>query len=340
MRFGPESLDRVEGRILGHNVTDPEGRRLLRKGRRLDADDVALLRELGRRTVYVASPEPDDVDEDAAAERVTRAVVSPKAVRFSGPRTGRVNVHADARGVLRVDVDRLRVLNELDGVTLATLPHQSDVAEGRMIATTKILPYALPEEVVGRAESVGGEAPVLRLDPLPSRSVALLVHGTEGSREKTLSSFESALRQRLETLGSRLERVEFVGGSEEDAEENLAAALRRLVNEGHDLLILAGETAVQDRHDLSPRAVEKAGGQVLCYGAPVDPGNLLLLAELERTPVLGAPGCARSPKRNIVDLVLPRLLLGDRLERPDIVAMGHGGLLEDVPERPLPRSRL
>ena len=106
------------------------------------------------------------------------------------------------------------------------------------------------------------------------------------------------------------------------------------------MLILAGETAIMDRLDIAPRAIERAGGSIECFGAPVDPGNLLLLAECDGVPVLGAPGCARSPKANIVDLVLPRLLAGDRLTRRDIAAWGHGGLLEDVPERPLPRSWL
>ncbi|MYC11447.1 MAG: hypothetical protein F4X59_15160 [Holophagales bacterium] len=121
--------------------------------------------------------------------------------------------------------------------------------------------------------------------------------------------------------------------------EELAATAAELAPDV-DLLILAGETAIQDRHDLAPTAIEAGGGSVICYGAPVDPGNLLLLAELDGTPVLGAPGCARSPKRNIVDLVLPRLLVGDRLTRRDITSLGHGGLLEDVPERPLPRRRI
>lgn len=95
-----------------------------------------------------------------------------------------------------------------------------------------------------------------------------------------------------------------------------------------------------DRYDIAPRAIERAGGEVTCFGAPVDPGNLLMLAYLEGVPVLGAPGCARSPKVNVIDWVLPRLLVGDRLTESDIVALGHGGLLEDTPLRPMPRSAL
>jgi molybdenum cofactor cytidylyltransferase len=104
------------------------------------------------------------------------------------------------------------------------------------------------------------------------------------------------------------------------------------------LIILAGETAIMDRYDIAPRAVERAGGKIETVGAPVDPGNLLMLAYLDGVPVLGAPGCVRSPKTNVVDWVLPRLLAGDRLSHIDIVALGHGGLLDDIPERPVPRK--
>jgi molybdenum cofactor cytidylyltransferase len=110
------------------------------------------------------------------------------------------------------------------------------------------------------------------------------------------------------------------------------------VNSGAGLVLLAGETAIVDRHDIAPRALERAGGEVVCFGAPVDPGNLLLLGRLYGVAVVGAPGCARSPRENVVDAVLPRLLAGDRLTHADVVALGHGGLLEDVPERGAPRS--
>jgi molybdenum cofactor cytidylyltransferase len=104
------------------------------------------------------------------------------------------------------------------------------------------------------------------------------------------------------------------------------------------MIVLAGETAIMDSHDIVPRAVVRAGGHIESVGAPVDPGNLLMLAYIDDVPIVGAPGCARSRKVNIVDWILPRLLAGDRLTRRDIVALGHGGLLQDVPERGMPRE--
>jgi molybdenum cofactor cytidylyltransferase len=170
--------------------------------------------------------------------------------------------------------------------------------------------------------------------------VGLILSGSRGAREKVEASFANALAQRLDALGSHLERTDYASIDEEGGEDRLVELLREHRRAGYELLVLAGETAIQDRHDIAPRAVERAGGRVECFGAPVDPGNLLLLAELDGVSVLGAPGCARSPKTNIIDLLLPRLLVGDRLSRADVAAFGHGGLLEDVPERPLPRSRV
>lgn len=340
MRFGPISLDEAEGKILGHHIAGPDGRRAFRKGKPLTAEDVAELRALGRTMVYVAELEPGDVDEDTAALRLGQAVMG-GGLRLSGPATGRTNLYADGLGLLRIDVARLDRLNRLDGVTLATLPMNTAVREGKMVATLKIMPYALPERVVQAAEGIATEGgPLLYLDLLGSRRVGLILSGSPAAQERIIRSFDAPLRQRLEGLGATIDLVAFVAQEEEGGEAELARTIEQQRAAGMDLIILAGETAIMDRYDIAPRAVEAAGGEVTCFGAPVDPGNLLMMAYLGSLPILGAPGCARSPKENIVDILLPRLLAGDRLEQADIVQLGHGGLLEDVPERPMPRSRL
>lgn len=330
----------AKGKILGHNIAGPDGRRAFRKGKPLTAADVETLRQLGRITVYVAEMEADDVDEDKAARRIALAAQG-QGLRLSGPSTGRTNLYATTLGLMRVDVARLIQLNACAGVTLATLPTNTAIKEGKMVATMKILPYAIAETTVRRAEEIAGAgAPLLRVDALQSRAVGLILSGSPSARERIVGSFETALRQRLEALGSTITSVDFVSLEEESGESDLVETVQQQVAAGLDMIILAGETAIMDRCDIAPRAVERAGGEVTCFGAPVDPGNLLMLAYLDRVPVLGAPGCARSPKDNIVDLVLPRLLAGDHLTQADIIAFGHGGLLEDVPERPMPRSRL
>jgi molybdenum cofactor cytidylyltransferase len=340
MRFGPVPLEQAEGHILGHNVTGDGGHRLLRKGRPLTAHDIAKLRELGRRVIYVAIPEAGDVDEDSAALRVSRAVVG-DGIRLQGPSTGRVNLYATTVGVVRVDVAALGRLNGHDGITLATLADGSAVGEGKTVGTTKVLPYAVPEIEVRAVEAeAAGRAAILRVDALSPRRAGLVLAGSRGAEERVVSGFRGGLEPRLHALGSTLEQIDYVVLEEESGAEALGEAIERQLGAGIEIVLLAGETAIMDRHDIAPRAVELAGGEVVCFGAPVDPGNLLMLGYVGSVPVIGAPGCARSPKRNIVDLVLPRLLVGERLDRRDIVAMGHGGLLEDVPERPMPRSRI
>ncbi len=340
MKFGPVPIDQAEGKILGHNIAGPDGRRALRKGKALSAEDIATLRDLGREMVYVAELEASDTDEDEAARRVTEAVRG-RHLRTSGPTKGRCNLYATELGILRVDADRLRRLNSQLGITLATLPTHTPVATGRMVGTVKVIPYGVAETRVAAVEAISAEnGPLLHVDPLPKRRVAVILSGSTSAQTRITTSFDPPLRSRIERLGSSIERIDFVALEDATGEADLTVKLRQQVAAGVDLVILAGETAIMDMDDIAPRAIVAAGGIVTCFGAPVDPGNLLMLAYLGRVPVLGAPGCARSPKANIVDAVLPRLLVGDRLTQADIVALGHGGLMEDVPERPFPRSRV
>jgi len=339
-RFGPVPVLEAEGKILGHNVAGRDGRLVLRKGRALSAEDVALLQQVGRVSVYVAEPGPDDLDEDTAARRIAQAAMGP-GLRLVGPSSARANLVATVLGVLRVDPARLARLNSAEGVAVATLFGHRPVREGQVVATVKVLPFALPEDVVRGAEGVAAEGgPLLHVTPLSSRPVSLILCGSASAGERVTRDFEPALRTRIERLGSFLRTTQYVPLEDEAGEAALTEALGREVAGGAALLLLAGETAIVDRHDIAPRAIERAGGEVVAFGAPVDPGQLLLFARMGEVPLLGAPGCARSAKDNVLDLLLPRLLAGDRLERADLVALGHGGLLEDVKERGAPRDEV
>ncbi len=335
MKFGPVLLAEAEGKVLGHNIAGPDGRRALRKGKALTTEDVTWLRDIGRKMVYVAELETGDVEENEAAARVAQAVIG-DGVRLSGPAAGRMNLMATGLGVLQVEVAKLVRLNACSGITLATLPTHTAVPRGKMVGTVKILPFAVPETAVRQAEAVG---PLLQVTPLQAKSAVLILSGSPSARERIVEGFDPPVRTRLAALNASLQAVEFVPLEDEQDERKLADVIQTW-GQKVELVILAGETAVMDRYDMAPRAIERAGGTVTCFGAPVDPGNLLLLAYLGRVPILGAPGCVRSLKANIVDWVLPRLLVGDYLTHADIFALGHGGLLEDVPERPLPRSRV
>lgn len=336
MRFALVPLEEAIGHILGHNVAGADGRRVLRKGRVLTNGDVEVLGEIGRTHIHVAILDPDDIDENQAAHTIATTIKGDH-IRLSGATTGRVNLYANLLGVVRIDQTRLLQLNRLDGVTLATLPTNMPVRAGKMVATLKIIPYAIPDAIVKATQAIGT---IVTLSPLAPKTVTMILSGFPTAADRIVRSFDNALRPRIEALGSTLNQIDFVSLEDEHGEQRLASAIEQHKSNGSELIILAGETAIMDRHDITPCAVERAGGEIIAFGAPVDPGNLLMVGQVGDTPILGAPGCARSPKDNIVDLMLPRLLAGDKLTHDDIVALGHGGLLEDVPERPLPRSRL
>ena len=337
MKFGPVPLSEARDKILGHNIAAANGQRLLRKGKPLSDEDLENLRALGRTSVYVAQMETDDVDENTAARRVAEAVRG-TGLHIPGVSSGRANLLANEAGLFRVDVERLAQLNGCDGLTLATLRTHSPVRARQIVATVKIIPYAMPESVLSEAEAIAtGSRHILRVDALPTRSVGMILSGSASIQQRLASDF-SPLRGRIERLGSSVTRTDFVALDDESDEAALADMLKQQLESGIRMILFAGETAIMDAHDIVPRAVERAGGHVESVGAPVDPGNLFMLAYLDDVPVVGAPGCARSKKINIVDWILPRLLAGDRLTRRDIIELGHGGLLQDVPERGMPRE--
>ncbi len=336
MKFGPIPLGQAEGKILAHNIAHRSRPGTLRKGKTIDAADISVLVSEGYSSVYAVELDEDDVDEDRAARRVAEAAAAGCCgLLIQGPSDGRVNLTAAVSGMLRVDPARLERVNRCEGVTFATLRSYRLVRPGQVVATIKIIPYALPASVLAQAEQAArGDTPLLRVTDLKSREVGMVLSGLPAAAGRVVRSFDAPLRKRIEGWGSQLMQVDYVALSGEQDEVNLAAALCRQIERGCELVVMAGETSIMDRNDVAPRAVVQAGGQVLCVGAPVEPGNLLMLASLDGIPVVGLPGCARSPKENVVDWVLPALLAGDPLDAADVAGMGYGGLMEDDPQVP------
>jgi molybdenum cofactor cytidylyltransferase len=338
MKFERRRVEKTFGAILAHNISDQKGRRILRKGTLISEQEIATLRALGRESVYVAELEGGDVGE-AEAARSTAELIHGSDIRVVGAATGRSNLLAEKSGVLHVDVHRLDAINALNGVTLATLRDRSVVPERQMLASIKIIPYGLPAEIMAAVEAIAQQGPIIELLELSPKRVEMMFLGAAPILAKLERDFREPLEARLQKLGSTVEGIHRLPTDTDDPVAELAAVLGKLPKRQIDLLIMAGETAIMDRRDIIPSAIEVAGGTVESNGAPVDPGNLLMIAYLGDLPILGAPGCARSPKENVVDWVLPRLLSGERLKRGDITSLGHGGLLEDIKERPFPRSR-
>ncbi len=340
MKFGPLPLEEADGAILAHSHkgTGHKGAgRRLPKGTRLDAATLAQLRAEGVTSVIAARLEPGDLHEDAAARRFA-AVLCGAGLTAAEPFTGRVNLVAEGAGLLVVDRARVEALNALhEGLTVATLEPWAVVEPKRMVATIKVIPFALPEAVIRRAEDLAaaGGPPPIRLAPFQPRRLGLIQTRLPGMADKMLDKTRQVTAGRLSALGSTLADERRCAHEP----EALAAALRaQLAEAAPDILAVAGASAIVDRGDVIPAAIEDAGGEVLHYGMPVDPGNLILLGRLAGLPVLGLPGCARSPALNGLDWVLERLCAGLPLTGAAIMGMGVGGLLKETAARPQPRG--
>jgi molybdenum cofactor cytidylyltransferase len=333
MMFGACPLDAAEGAVLAHTQRLPG--RVLKKGMVLDEAAIAALRAVGRDAVIAARLDPGDVSEDAAADRLADALLSPGLAR-SRAGTGRVNLSAAVAGLLRLDPARIERLNLLDeSLTLGTLADYSTVAPREMVATIKVIPFAVPGRLVDAAERLAADGPMLWVLPFRPLRVGLVMTELPGMKESVLDGTVAATAARVAGLtGSLLPALRAP-----HAEAPIAEALHRLIGMGAELLLVAGASAVVDRRDVGPAGIVRAGGEILHFGMPVDPGNLICIGRIGARPALVLPGCARSPKLNGIDWVLSRLFAGETVGAAEIARMGAGGLLKDSDARPMPRAR-
>ncbi|WP_425043790.1 molybdopterin-binding protein [Primorskyibacter sp. S87] len=329
MKFGPVPVAEAEGAILAHSIR--AGSRKLRKGLTLSAQDLADLRDAAVSEVIVARLEPDDLHENTAAAELAAALVPDPAgvnLRLTEPFTGRVNLLARGPGVVVLDVAGLEQFNQVHPmITVATVPQHQQLAKDGMVATIKVISYAVPEGAVAEAAGAGSNA--VQLAAPVYRTVGLVISEIPGgpSNDKGVA----AIRGRVKTLGMDLAEIATVPHRTDD----LAEAIKEIDS---DMILILTGSATSDPDDVAPAAVRAAGGVVERFGMPVDPGNLLFLGNLGDRPVIGLPGCARSPALNGADWILSRIACGIPTTGSDIAAMGVGGLLKEIPTRPQPRS--
>jgi molybdenum cofactor cytidylyltransferase len=333
VKFGAVPITEAEGGILAHQAR--AGERVFRKSHLLDAADCAALAASGVHEVIIARLEAGDLGEDEAAFVLAESAAG-EGVRVDPAFTGRANLFAEHAGLLIPDAGAIDAFNMIDpGMTIATLPAFKRVEPGEMIATVKIIPFALPEGLVEQGRAALAAAP-LRVAPFREKRVAMVSLRLPGLKESIIEKTVNVTRARLAALGARLvieERLAHADGA-------LGAALAALDPRAFDILVIFGAAAIADRRDVIPAAIEARGGRIIHLGMPVDPGNLLLLAEFAGRPVIGAPGCARSPRENGFDFVLARLCAGLPPRAADIQRMGVGGLLMEIVSRPQPRAGL
>ena len=332
MEFGQIPVADAIGAILAHSVKHADG--LFKKGRVISAEDIRMLTMSAVASVFAARLSPDDVQEDEAAAAIARLAGAHGTVA-QAPFTGRANLHATVRGLAIVDTDRVRALNRLhESLTLATVAPFAIIDKREMVATVKVIPFAVSRAVLDQALAIIGGVPLIRVEAFQAKRAGLIITQLPQTKPSLLMKSEAAMRDRLMALDGTLAEIRLT--SHDIAE--VAAAITALKARACDPILIFGASAIVDRGDISPAAVVKAGGEVVHLGMPVDPGNLMMLGRLGEASLFGVPSCARSPKLNGFDWVLARVMAGVAVTSEDIMDMGAGGLLAEIPTRPLPRE--
>jgi molybdenum cofactor cytidylyltransferase len=331
MRFGPASPADAIGGVTVHTLR--QGALVLKKGTTIGTAEVDALTRAGVKEIVVVRLEEGDVSEDVAAASIAQAVAG-DGINVERAFTGRANLFAARPGVLVVDraaVDRINAVDE--AITFATLAAFKPVVEGEMVATVKLIPFGV-EAKLRDAAVAAAKGGALRIAPYKIKRVGVISTLLPGLTPKVVDKTLKVTAERLAPAGATIIAERRVPHDE----TALKAAMKELLNLGAELVLVFGASAIADRRDVIPASLSGIGGVVEHFGMPVDPGNLLLIGNAGGVPVLGAPGCARSPVENGFDWVLMRLLAGLKVTRAEITGMGVGGLLMEIVTRPQPRE--
>ncbi|WDP91721.1 MAG: molybdopterin-binding protein [Desulfobacter sp.] len=311
------------GKVLLHDITrivpDLFKGPLFKKGHIITEADVDALLDIGKEHIYVAGLK-NEVHENEAAQRIARAAMGPN-IDLSAPKEGKVGFSSRIHGLLKVNVEGLAALNSVQDVICATLHTCRSVDEGQDIAGTRVVPLTVPEKQVTEAEKVCREFfPIIEVKPFAGLDVGMVVTGSEVFHERIRDKFGPVVEKKFNELGSRIMGKRVVP----DDLEMTVAAIRDLIAGGAKMIAVTGGMSV-DPDDLTPAAIRAAGGRIVTYGAPVLPGAMFMLAYINDIPVVGLPGCVMYYRASIFDLVVPRVLAGESVEKADIIQMGHGG---------------
>lgn len=314
-------VQQAVGMALAHDLTQIiiggfEGARF-KKGHIVREEDIPVLLSMGKQNLFVLELGPEDVHEEEAARRIAAAVTGPH-VRAQDAGEGKVNLYAEVSGVLKVDEARLAQLVDDDLVMLTTLPQNTPVNAGDLLAGTRVIPLYVKDSTVRRAESVGQVLQVLPYQPL---RVGVLSTGSEVYNGLIQDKFGPILRQKFAALGCTVMDQLFA----DDNEQMIADKIRQLRDAGAQLIAVTGGMSV-DPDDRTPAGIRLAGTQLESYGAPFLPGSMFLLGYLDGVTVVGLPGCVMHDEFTIFDVLVPRLVAGEHLTRADVKALALGGL--------------
>lgn len=323
-------VEQAVGAVLGHDITrivPGQGKgAAFRKGHVITREDIPGLLTVGKEHIFVFDLRQGFVHEDDAALRLARLGAG-QGVTLSAPSEGKVTLAAAWPGLLKIDVDRLAALNSIPDMVFATAHSNQQVEQGRAVAGTRVVPLVIEEEKLTRAELVLDAGPIVQVKPFRPTRVGMVTTGSEVYHGRIRDGFGPVVRRKFSELGSEVFRQIVVN----DEIPMCVSAIRELLAEGARMIVVTGGMSV-DPDDQTPASIREAGGHVVSYGAPVLPGAMFMLAFIGDVPVLGLPGCVMYHKASIFDLIVPRLLAGEKVGAGDIAALGHGGLCMACPD--------
>ena len=312
------------GLPLAHDITEivPGQHKgpAFRRGHVIRSEDVSKLLDVGKAHIYVMELEKDELHEEDAARRLAKAAAG-ENLSFTDPTEGRVNLVAKISGLLKVDADLLYRLNSLGDLMMATLPSNRYVKKGEVVAGTRTIPVIVKEALIERAEALCKDHPIVTILPVPARRIHLIVTGSEVYTGRIKDGFEPVVQRKVKELGSELAGKKLAS----DNPEQIAKLIQEAHQAGAELILVSGGMSV-DPDDKTPEGIRRSGATVESHGFPVLPGSMFLMAYLNETPILGLSGCVLHDEYSAFDMLLPRLLAGEKITRPDIMALGHGGL--------------
>lgn len=329
-------VEEAVGLTLGYDITKivpgREKYRAFRRGQVIAPEDIPKLKDIGKEHIYIWDPDEDMVHEDDAALRLAQCAAG-AGLYWGEPNQGRVNLKADYSGLLKVQVEGLNMLNNMEDIVFATLHNDRVVVEGQTVAGTRVVPVAVEQKLMQEAEKIcSDKAPILSIKPFKPLWTGVVTTGTEVNSGRIKDGFAGVIRNKIAPYSGRWLGQVIVP----DDPELISREIHNFVAEGAQLVIVTGGMSV-DADDATPQAIRNSGAEVVFYGAPILPGSQFMLAYQGHVPICGVPGGALFSRKTTLDLLLPRIFAQDKIGRADIVAMGHGGLCEECKQCHFPQ---
>jgi hypothetical protein len=313
------------GMVLAHDLTKivPGSFKgaAFKKGHVIRAEDIEELKNIGKEHIFIVPLTADDIQENDAAYRVAKTGAY-GGLAVLEPLEGKANIQATIAGVLRVNYEALNEINQSGDIALVTLHDHSMVAKDQIVAAAKVIPLVMAKRSVEQAEAVClCHRPLLEVKPLVPLKTGIIVSGSEVYYGRIQDRFGEVLKEKIHHYGGTFFDLQYAP----DDSDFLYQQIMGMVEQGAEMVLISGGMAV-DADDVTPAAIRRAATEVVTYGVPVLPGSMCMVAYHQEIPIIGIPACAMFNKTTIFDLVLPRLLTKEKIQRNELLALAHGGL--------------